>query len=159
MIDLSMKRVMATVNHPIFISEYEKITDTEQNRIFCKHNIDHFIDVARIAYILSMERNLFLDKEIIYVTALLHDIGRSYDEHEVASAQIAGKILEEAGFDSSEIKEICDAVSQHRRGSDTTTELAAIINEADKLSRRCFDCPAVSQCNWNDDLKNMSIKY
>ncbi|MGI6684337.1 MAG: HD domain-containing protein [Bacillota bacterium] len=60
----------------------------EINREFCCHQMQHALDVARIYYILFLEKyqdgissdlkNMSVDqtKELIYATALLHDIGR-----------------------------------------------------------------------------------
>ena len=52
------------------------ITKKELNRKFCCHNIEHSLDVARIGYIMILEQNLNIDKELFYAAALLHDAGR-----------------------------------------------------------------------------------
>lgn len=159
MTESNLKRVMATVNHPLFVKEYNKISESEKDRQFCRHDMNHLTDVARIAYILSMERNLSLNKELIYAAAYLHDIGRCYENHEIASAKIAKEILSKTGFTSEENDMICDAILQHRRGAETTSELSDILHEADKLSRRCFECQSYEECNWSEDLKNKTLKY
>ncbi len=61
------------------------------------------MDVARIAYILSVDGAYAISKEIIYAAALLHDIGKwkQYEDgtpHEKASADLAEQILEASGF-------------------------------------------------------------
>ena len=43
-----------------------RIEQLEQQRIFCRHGLEHLLDVARIAWILTMEDQLPLDKEIVY---------------------------------------------------------------------------------------------
>ena len=57
-------------------SNMEHLAEYEKNRIFCRHGMDHLMDVARIAYIENLEKNCGISKEIIYGAALLHDIGR-----------------------------------------------------------------------------------
>ena len=76
----------------------EQIRVLEQDRIFCRHDTTHFLDVARIAYIENLENGLGLAKEEIYAAALLHDIGRHLQytrgiPHEQASAMEAEGIL------------------------------------------------------------------
>ena len=72
-----MSRIDAIINHHLFISCMEKNLQKEKNREYCKHGLQHCLDVARIAYILNLESKLGLEKEIIYAAALLHDITRS----------------------------------------------------------------------------------
>ena len=86
------------IEHPLYRQELEKIEKCEADRIFCNHSFNHFMDVARIAYILNLERNFSLSRNIIYAAALLHDIGRAkqYIEgipHEEAGAEISKVIL------------------------------------------------------------------
>ena len=97
----------------------EKIKQAEEGRIFCLHNMSHFLDVARIAALLNEEERLGISKELIYATALLHDIGRHVQyadktPHEKASAILAPKILDEAGFEKWEQEEILHAIREHR---------------------------------------------
>ena len=80
--------------HPLFREYYKRLEEAERDRKFCRHQMDHLLDVARIAYIQNLERKLGFSKEMIYAAALLHDIGkvRQYEEkipHEIASAEIA----------------------------------------------------------------------
>ena len=67
----------------------------EEDRIFCIHDIEHCLDVARISYILAFENGIKIDKEIVYGAALLHDIGRaiSVENHEIESVKTAREIL------------------------------------------------------------------
>jgi putative nucleotidyltransferase with HDIG domain len=159
---------MERVTNIIKNNEYEdclkKIKALEKHRKYCKHNKKHFLDVARIAYILKLERNLDINKEIIYATALLHDIGRhiQYEKgipHEKASAKIANSILKDSGFKGEEIKQIVSAIEEHRHKSSESSDLGTIIYEGDKLSRKCFSCSQQNTCNWKDDKKNYIIKY
>lgn len=125
----------------------------------------HFLDVARIATIIHLEKQLNLDKELIYGSALLHDIGRyvQYDNgtpHEIASAEMAPIILQDCGFSDLEISSITDAILSHRKESMAgVNNLAGIIYQADKASRACFACKMESECNWKSNKKNLLIKY
>ena len=73
-----MNRVDLILEHPKYQEYLDKIKQAEEKRIFCLHNMNHFLDVARIAYIMNLEEELGIAKEIIYATALLHDIGRKF---------------------------------------------------------------------------------
>ena len=126
--------------------------------------MQHFLDVARIAYIISLEKGLQLDKDIIYAAALLHDIGRwkqyKYGiPHDKASAELAEDILLECGYGTQEIDNILSAILNHRTESSTAGSLEKIIFESDKLSRGCFNCPVSDRCNWSEEKKNINIKY
>jgi putative nucleotidyltransferase with HDIG domain len=161
---LEMGRATNIIKNDEYNKCIKSIKAYEKNRKFCKHNKKHFFDVARIAYILKLERNLDINKEILYAAALLHDIGRflQYESkvpHDVASAEIAAKILEQCNFTEEEINEIVTAIKEHRKKDDNSSSLGKIIYEADKLSRNCFSCKATSKCNWEDDKKNLKIKY
>ncbi len=159
-----MERVAKIIKNHEYEACLKKIKSLEKHRKFCKHNIKHFLDVARIAYILKLERNIDVNKEIIYSVALLHDIGRhrQYEEgvpHEKASAEIAASILKNSGFNGEEIRKITNAIKEHRKNSGESSELGTIIYKADKLSRKCFSCNFRRTCNWKDDKKNYTIKY
>ena len=69
-----MERVNKIWRHPVWKQHMEHLAEYEKNRIFCRHGIDHLMDVARIAYIENLEKNCGISKEIIYGAALLHDI-------------------------------------------------------------------------------------
>ena len=158
-----MDRVNAILRHPRFVEKLKRIKRIESKRVFCGHGIDHLLDVARIAYILSYEAGEKEEKELIYAAALLHDIGRArqYEDgtpHELESARIAAKILPECGFGESETALILDAISAHRtRSGGGKPGVAGLLYRADKLSRRCFDCAASGDCDW--EMKNSVLKF
>lgn len=134
----------------------------EKTRIFCNHGLEHFLDVARIAYIINLEENLGYSKEIIYVTSLLHDIGRflQYEEnisHEISSWNLSEKLLNKYNFTFEEIELIKEGIIGHRQK--TSKSFAQLIYKADKLSRLCLTCPAEKQCNWDFEKKNFNINY
>ncbi len=72
------------------------IEEQEIDRIYCKHGMEHLLDVARIAMLINIERNLSISKELIYSTALLHDIGRSKEYTDGTPHDKAGVILSKA---------------------------------------------------------------
>lgn len=160
-----MKVLEKIRNHPLYQESYEKLQRAEKNRIFCCHNMTHFLDVARIAWILNLEQEMKIRKEVVYAAALLHDIGkyRQYEEgvpHELASAEIAEKILRELTefFAEEEIQEILQAVRGHRKLREQAQGLEYLLYVSDKKSRACFACPAESECNWKKEQKNMEIE-
>lgn len=161
-----MERVHKIQNHPVFRDLYKKLEESEKDRIFCRHTMEHFLDVARLMYIYSLEDKAGLSKEVIYAAALLHDIGR-YEQvtagtpHDIAGARIAGEILKECGFTEAEIIPVVEAIMGHRnqKSGDSGSALTAYLYRADKKSRSCFACPALSECNWPEEKKNLTIMY
>lgn len=158
-----MERVWRIFTHPFYIQNLKENKKCEKERIFCKHDVPHFLDVARLAYILKLERGYQVEKELIYAAALLHDIGKwkQYEQkipHEVSSAEIAEDILKASGFDEQERTYIIRAIRGHRKGTEAG-ELAEILYDADKLSRPCFACEAEKECNWSEEKKNKRIGW
>ena len=54
----------------MFLNALIENEKAEKNRKYCLHNINHFLDTARIAYILSLENNLKIPKDNIYMQHL-----------------------------------------------------------------------------------------
>lgn len=160
-----MERIDKILNHDLFLHNLEKNMQAEADRRFCRHNMVHFLDVARIARIMNQEESIGIDNEIIYAAALLHDIGkhRQYAEgipHEKASAEIAPVILKECGFDDKETGVIIEAILNHRyKGVAEERNLNGLLYRADKASRSCFACEAEGECNWSKEKKNLNLKY
>lgn len=157
-----LQRVNLILNHRDFTQTLEKIRSLEQNRKFCRHNIEHLLDTARIMYITSLEQNLGIDKELIYATALLHDIGRADEyegkaEHDIAGAELAKNILADCGFSADEISQICSAILCHRDDDKAENPLGRLLYFADKRSRLCLSCCAKDECYWTDSKKNLDI--
>lgn len=146
-----MERVNKILVHHKFIEYLHRIARLEESRIFCKHEISHLIDVARISYILSLEKKSHLSKEIIYACALLHDIGRwkEYEEgidHAIASKELAVDILQDCDFKQEEINLICPAIGHHRIKDNHPSILSECLYDGDKRSRPCFSCASIDQC-------------
>lgn len=161
-----MKTIEEIRHHPLYVEYYEKLKQAEKDRVFCCHQMEHLLDVARIAYITSMEQNMGIRKEVIYAAALLHDIGkyRQYAEgipHEKASAEIAEVILDElpkGAFSKEEKASILRAILGHRRERDDMEALERLIYNSDKRSRKCFACEVQDECDWDHKQKNFTIE-
>lgn len=156
-----IERYNKIAEHNIFKDTINIINKNEKSRIFCKHGIEHCLDVARIAYILSLENNLNIKKDIIYAAALLHDTGRAFkdNDHNKKSAEISKEILADCGYSQSEISEIISAILNHRKDTSELNNLSDIICKADKLSRQCYSCKAQKECYWTEERRNKTIKY
>ena len=158
-----MERIDNILHHPKFMEAISKTTEMEKDRIYCLHGLEHAVDTARISYILTLEENLSIDKDIIYAAALLHDTGRfsqymSGTPHQQISIELAKEILPQCGYNSAEISEILIAINSHRHG-ETKNLLGKILQQADNLSRLCFNCKARSTCKWDKNEMNMSLEY
>lgn len=179
-----MERINRIINHKLYLEYIEKIKLHEMDRIFCKHDVVHFLDVCRLAEIDWMKHQLagigkaydfFSEKnsssdektsvyrEFIYAAGLLHDIGRwqEYEQgirHEIASSILAPAILKDCGFNQQEIQEIVLAISNHRNKEiQEELSLSGYLYRADKKSRPCFLCEAEKVCDWSTEKKNLRI--
>ena len=159
-----MERVNRILNHPVFLENLAKNQAAEADRRFCRHGMEHFLDVARIGMIFNLQENLQIEQEWIYGAALLHDIGKhlQYEKgipHERSSGEIAFAILLECGFSEKETEVITEAIFSHRNPAVREEKnLKGLIYRADKVSRACFACGAEADCNWKDDRKNKVLK-
>ena len=157
-----MERANRILVHPLWLEEIRKIQELEKDRIFCKHTVAHFLDVARLAYIENLEKNLSYSKELIYAAALLHDIGRAQQyldgtPHDEAGVMLSRPILQDCGFTAAEQTAILEAIAGHRK-SQTGSDLPGLIYRADKACRMCMFCKAQKDCNWSDEKKNLILK-
>jgi uncharacterized protein len=159
------QRINKLLNHPIYRDYINKIAGHEVNRSFCTHDLTHFLDTARIGYIISLENSLRIPKDIIYGAALLHDIGKwqQYEKgisHELASAAFCTQLFIDAGYQDEEIESMKLAILSHRDPSvEGAQSLSGILYVADKLSRKCYDCKMIHLCDWSDEKKNIQIVY
>ena len=179
-----MERINRIIRHKLYLEYIEKIKLHEKDRIFCKHDTVHFLDVCRLAEIDWLKQqitgakqkdvmcfgkrdegreNAFVSREMLYAAGLLHDIGRwqEYEQgirHEIASSILAPAILKDCGFTESETKEIVLAVSNHRNSEiKEELSLSGYLYRADKKSRPCFLCEAGKECDWSAEKKNLRI--
>ncbi|MBE5976145.1 HD domain-containing protein [Lacrimispora xylanisolvens] len=159
-----MERISNILNNKVFKEYLRRNEIAERERMFCKHNLNHSIDVARIAYILNLENNCGYDKELIYAAALIHDITkwRQYEEgipHHISAAEIADSILASCKFNVKEIEMCKNAITKHRKLEDENDSFANLLYKADKLSRLCFLCEAKDICNWSQEKMNEKLVY
>ena len=158
-----MERINRIIEHETYRRCLSDIKCLEKDRIFCGHDMGHFLDVARLAYILDLEEDIGIDRELIYAAALLHDIGRHLQyrqgiPHEQASVQLAAEILKDCGFSEEEVQQITEAIVQHRNANVREQRtLSGLLYRSDKLSRSCFSCSAERECDWEKQKKNLGI--
>lgn len=161
-IRISLQRAEQIRLHPLFLQEYDRLQRMELGRIYCGHNLAHFLDVARVCWIRVLEQGLGLKKDVVYAAALLHDIGkgRQYEfgtPHHLASAELAESILPDCGYTPEETQAIALAIRLHRKPSDEDAPLVKLLYDADKQTRLCFCCAAGQDCNWPDEKKNHTV--
>lgn len=162
-----MEFVQKIYEHPLFKECLEQNKEAEKERIFCRHDMQHFLDTARLSYIFALERGYNISKEEIYAAAFLHDIGRWKQyrgemSHEEAGAQIAEVILKDVGFSDDSKNRIITAIAGHRkvqRDEHQTDELSEVLYDGDKRSRACYLCPAEKECNWSLEKKNLHVTW
>lgn len=150
--------------HPLFKEEYDRLIRMEEGRIYCGHNMEHFLDVARVCYIQVLEEGLDISKDEVYAAGLLHDIGkgRQYESglpHHIESAKIAEEILPACGYSKEETDRICGAIRLHRKPVEDDDPLVRILYLADKKTRLCFACPSKEGCNWPEEKMTLEIVY
>lgn len=174
-----MKRAELLVNDPLYKEYITRNYNEEIQPKFCQHDFRHHLDVARIAYILVLERNdlnYFIKegqlsgklaaKEVIYAAGLLHDIGKWQEyntgvDHAVYGARLARDILPRAFFNPNEVEIICRAIYEHRNISRDMSFLGERLYRADNLSRVCTECDYRNQCPKirNKEITITSIEY
>lgn len=73
-----------------------------------------------VDYALELANRLQCEREIVEISALLHDISRldgSNENHHVDSAKYAEKILKKNGYDKTKIDKVIHCILTHRGGS------------------------------------------
>lgn len=159
-----MKRVELLLKDPVYQEYIRKNINLEEEEKFCKHDLQHMIDVARISYILVLEHqdlNYYIKeaklsgklaaKETIYTAGLLHDIGKWQEyrtgvDHAAFGARIAHDLLPRAFFNENEVEVIARAVYEHRNISKDMSFLGERLHRADNLSRVCLQCEHRHRC-------------
>ena len=160
-----MSKIQKIWEHPLYQEHYLRIQELEKERRLCCHTLEHFLAVARLTYIYVLEEGLEVSRRIIYAAGLLHDIGKDLQytqgiPHEEASARIAEKILRDCGFAADESEMILDLILTHRKKKKAQkARLNELFYKAGKGSRNCLICPAIAECNWSIEKKNMRIRY
>lgn len=173
-----MKRIELLLKDPLYLEYMNFNTQEEEGAKFCKHDFQHHLDVARIAYILVLENNdlnYFIKenqlsgklaaKEIIYAAGLLHDIGKwkEYQEgldHASFGSRLAREILPNVSFSAQETGIISRAIYEHRNISKDMSFLGERVHRADNLSRMSNLSLLCSECSYRNlcpKLKKMEI--
>ena len=57
-----MERIDRIFNNEKFKNYIRVIEEKETDRIYCRHGLDHLLDVARLAYIFSLEERVAVSK-------------------------------------------------------------------------------------------------
>ena len=141
-----MKRVNAILAHPLYRECYARLEELEKDRIFCRHQMTHLLDVARIAYISNMEQGQYED-------------GTPHEQSgEKIASEILGSLSEKDAFSDEENRMILTAIRGHRRLREDADVLEKLLYTSDKASRMCFACPAEGECDWSTEKKNMELK-
>lgn len=162
---INRERVNLILKHKKY-NQYLALNEAaERDRQFCRHDMVHFLDVARLSVILNLKEEQEVEEELIYGAALLHDIGRHIQyktgkPHEEAGALLAPEILSGCGFSEEEADVIVQAIAAHRDpGIAGEPGLKGLLYRADKMSRSCFTCKAQPQCDWKADKKNLELLW
>ena len=157
-----MNRVNLILNHNLFQRTLQRICILEETRIFCGHDMEHLLSVARIMMIENLTNHYGFDQELIYSAALLHDIGRAaeYEQgvsHAEAGAILAETILQDCKFSQEETAFIKNAIQNHNKRTDSLNLFYQLLKRADQLSRNCFTCSAKEVCKWPYEKMNQTI--
>ena len=158
-----------------YLALVKRLEQQEKQRLFCRHGLSHFLDVARIAWIITLEQieqegmnveHLAQYKDQIYLTALLHDLGRLAEynhirshDHAQEGVNIAWKFLKRIGYPEHKAREIVNAIKEHSGNKKSNYDLSNIIQMADNRSRNCFFCGAQEQCYWSEERRNKTILW
>lgn len=159
-----MEYVRKLIQETDYLERMKQLEELETERRFCRHGLEHVLDVARIAWILVLEEKLPYEKETIYLTALLHDMGRilEYQEgipHHEAGQKIAEGFLRQIGYPGEKGMLIVTAIGEHRKKDKLNDDFINVIKRADSLSRNCFFCEVQEACKWKEERKNKTILY
>ena len=146
-------------------SYIEQNCKADSGRKLCSHNLQHAIDVARVAYIISLENGYGIEKDIVYCAALLHDVAKWMQiqnkelDHAGEGALLAEKILVEIGMDVKVTAAIKDAIIKHRFKDAGASNLARVLYDADKSCRLCQQCENIENCPDFADGQQFALKY
>lgn len=127
-----------------YIEKFFRESNSFENEYDKKYRLEHSYRVANIGRFIA--ENEGLDAEALIAGCLLHDIsyagefsGNDYRNHGRDSAEIARPLLEELGFTSAQVNEICYGIAIHVDGNaefqGERTPLAQSIEDADNIDR------------------------
>lgn len=171
---VGMKYTERILKNKMFLQIQQDIRRHEKDRIYCHHEMEHALDVCRMAWILYLEEHLGMEfqedgwremKDRFYVAGLLHDIGRARqyaagEHHSAAGARLAEQILIQIHYPAAWMEETLQIIREHHgRGYKTQDKncIRYYIERADHLSRCCFCCAAAGTCKWSAKERNQTI--
>ncbi len=118
------------------IDEYSKRILEENGK--GAHTYDHTKRVLSLCIEIGTE--LGANKRVLGAAALLHDIGRPFEEergksHSILSGEISKDFLKDIGYSELEVEQVIDAIRTHRfsEGLEPETIEGRILSDADKL--------------------------
>lgn len=161
-----MRRAGAILGHPLYAENMRLNAEADARSAYCRHDLAHSLDVARIASAMNLEGDMGFPRESLYAAALLHDItkwrqlarGEKHNETAIAPAAL---ILADAGFSRGEAEPVLAAILAHRSGPEKGGPhflFARLLFLADKASRPCYACPHDNgECDW--ELKNARLEW
>ncbi len=160
----AMDAVDKILKDPRYVRYIGSNAEAEKDRIFCRHDLQHAFDVARVAYIMDLERDLRIKKEKIYIAAILHDIAKwkqygDGTDHALEGSVLAADILKDAGVGREDAEEIMDAIRTHRKKDLKRSSLGAILYESDKSCRLCCSCRSIDGCRRFADGRIAETEY
>lgn len=180
-----LDRINGIINNEEYQDWIVANNQAEYGSEYCRHGLEHALDVARISYELWLDnQGNPLAKDIVYAAGLLHDIGfwskfENIDEHDdcdcgchehhnheheknaepetpfQVGASLAEDILFDAGYHPAVIAEITKAIINME--TDAKEGLSVVLRKANELSRPCFVCPMKNKCDKNN--KNLRLVY
>ena len=122
------------------IRQIRKIVEEEHHKEDFNYHICSVVDNA-----MRLARKLGADLEVVEISALLHDIGRTHpkkedfnpeNDHHLVGEKQSKIILKELGFEDDLIERVAHCVLAHRgrKGPDPETIEAKIVNCADAMA-------------------------
>lgn len=121
----------------------QKVKAAVEKELACSaHNMEHVLRVYDLCLRLA-EKEKGVDTEVLELASLLHDIARVREDtddtgktdHAALGAEMAGKVLREAGYPEQTVRHVCSCIATHRfRGNAVPESIEAkILFDADKL--------------------------
>lgn len=126
-----------------YLEQYQILQEIVKKELsYAAHDLDHILRVYHLCMLLAEDQK-DVNLEVLIPAALLHDIARRKEDedvtgeidHALAGAEMAGRILQNLGYEPSRIDAVRRCISAHRFRSGFTPETveAKILFDADKL--------------------------
>ncbi len=125
-------------NIGIEIMNFVEKESFRRDKGFHKEWMKHLRDVAENS--LEMAEKLNADKEALFLSAWLHDVGNIFyhrkEDHHITGAKIAEKKLRELGYPEEKVQEVKHCIYSHRASKKILRESkeAQILADADSLA-------------------------